>query len=54
MVAERSDAIASLAEVFREHGDEGANLALIGKATGLGKRSLYHFFRMGRRRWCGD
>ncbi|NTE87768.1 TetR/AcrR family transcriptional regulator [Agrobacterium rubi] len=48
LVAERSDAIASLAEVFREHGYEGASLALIGKATGLGKGSLYHFFPNGK------
>lgn len=48
MVAERSDAIAPLAEVFREHGYEGASLALIGKATGLGKGSLYHFFPNGK------
>ena len=48
MVAERSDAIASLAEVFREHGYEGASLAVIGKATGLGKGSLYHFFPNGK------
>jgi AcrR family transcriptional regulator len=48
MVAEKSDAIASLAEVFREHGYEGASLALIGKATGLGKGSLYHFFPNGK------
>jgi len=48
MVAERSDAIASLAEVFREHGYEGTSLAMIGKATGLGKGSLYHFFPGGK------
>ncbi|MEJ5082086.1 TetR/AcrR family transcriptional regulator [Ochrobactrum sp. MYb379] len=48
MIAERSDAIAALAEVFREHGYEGASLALIGKATGLGKGSLYHFFPNGK------
>lgn len=48
LVAERSDAIAPLAEVFREHGYEGASLALIGKATGLGKGSLYHFFPNGK------
>lgn len=48
MVAERADAIAPLAEVFREHGYEGASLALIGKATGLGKGSLYHFFPGGK------
>ena len=48
MVAERSDTIAPLAEVFREHGYEGASLALIGKATGLGKGSLYNFFPGGK------
>ncbi|MBD9390093.1 TetR/AcrR family transcriptional regulator [Agrobacterium sp. AGB01] len=48
MVAERSDTIAPLAEVFREHGYEGASLALISKATGLGKGSLYHFFPLGK------
>lgn len=48
LVAERSDALAPLAEVFREHGYEGASLALIGKATGLGKGSLYHFFPNGK------
>jgi AcrR family transcriptional regulator len=48
LVAERADTIAPLAEVFREHGYEGASLALIGKATGLGKGSLYHFFPGGK------
>ena len=48
IVAERGDAIAPLAEVFREHGFEGASLSLIGKATGLGKGSLYHFFPGGK------
>ena len=48
MVTERADAIAPLAEVFREYGYEGASLALIGKATGLGKGSLYHFFPNGK------
>ena len=43
-VAERSDVLPLLAEVFREHGYEGASLSLISKATGLGKGSLYHFF----------
>jgi AcrR family transcriptional regulator len=48
LVAERSDTLAPLAEVFREYGYEGASLALIGKATGLGKGSLYHFFPDGK------
>lgn len=48
LVAERSDALPVLAEVFREHGYEGASLSLISKATGLGKGSLYHFFPGGK------
>ena len=40
--------IPALAEVFREHGYEGASLSLIGEATGLGKGSLYHFFPGGK------
>ncbi|KQM33688.1 TetR family transcriptional regulator [Rhizobium sp. Leaf68] len=48
MVTERADTIGPLAEVFREYGYEGASLALIGKATGLGKGSLYHFFPNGK------
>lgn len=47
-VAERTDALPALAEVFREHGYEGASLSIIGKATGLGKGSLYHFFPGGK------
>ena len=48
IVAERADALPALAEVFREHGYEGASLSLIGAATGLGKGSLYHFFPGGK------
>jgi AcrR family transcriptional regulator len=48
MVAERADTLAALAEVFREHGYEGASLTLIAKATGLGKGSLYNFFPGGK------
>ena len=47
-IAERADAIPPLAEVFREHGYDGASLSLITKATGLGKGSLYHFFPGGK------
>ena len=42
--AVRGDILASLAEVFRAHGYEGATLALISEATGLGKGSLYGAF----------
>ena len=48
IVAERSDVLPVLAEIFREYGFEGASLSLIGKQTGLGKGSLYHFFPGGK------
>jgi TetR/AcrR family transcriptional regulator, lmrAB and yxaGH operons repressor len=48
IVQERSDIVPVLAELFREHGYEGASLALIGQRTGLGKGSLYHFFPGGK------
>jgi TetR/AcrR family transcriptional repressor of lmrAB and yxaGH operons len=48
LVAERSDALPALAEVFREYGYEGASLARLSQATGLGKGSLYHFFPGGK------
>ena len=47
-VAGRGDILPAIAEVFREHGYEGASLALIGQRTGLGKGSLYHFFPGGK------
>lgn len=47
-LTERADALPALAEVFREHGFEGASLTLISKATGLGKGSLYNFFPGGK------
>lgn len=45
---DRDQLLGIIAEVFREHGYEGASLALIGEATGLGKGSLYHFFPCGK------
>jgi TetR/AcrR family transcriptional repressor of lmrAB and yxaGH operons len=48
VISERRDAIPALAEVFREHGFEGASLSIIGERTGLGKGSLYHFFPGGK------
>src|SRR5258707_9210369 len=47
-VSERADLLPLISEVFRSQGYEGATLALIGKATGLGKGSLYHFFPGGK------
>ncbi len=48
IVAERSDVLPVLAEIFRENGFEGASLSLIATRTGLGKGSLYHFFPGGK------
>jgi TetR/AcrR family transcriptional regulator, lmrAB and yxaGH operons repressor len=48
IVAERSDVIPSLAEIFREFGFDGASLSTITEKTGLGKGSLYHFFPGGK------
>ncbi|MBV1701442.1 MAG: TetR/AcrR family transcriptional regulator [Hyphomicrobiales bacterium] len=44
----RADAITALAEVFREHGYEGATLTRLSAGSGLGKGSLYHFFPGGK------
>jgi AcrR family transcriptional regulator len=44
----REDAIARLAEVFREYGYEGTTLSRLSEATGLGKASLYHYFPDGK------
>lgn len=48
IVGERMEVLPALAEIFREHGYEGASLSLISQATGLGKGSLYHFFPGGK------
>lgn len=47
-VSERSDVVPVLAEIFREHGFEGASLSIITEKTGLGKGSLYYFFPGGK------
>src|ERR1700740_1658669 len=48
IVSEGADYVPAMAEVFREHGFEGASIALISERTGLGKGSLYHFFPGGK------
>ena len=53
IVSERSDLLPAMAEVFREHGFEGASIALISERTGLGKGSLYHFFPGGKEEMAG-
>jgi AcrR family transcriptional regulator len=45
---DRTDLLTALGEVFREHGFEGASLALISERTGLGKGSLYNYFPGGK------
>ncbi|MBO9708179.1 MAG: TetR/AcrR family transcriptional regulator [Caulobacter sp.] len=47
-LTDRESALPALAEAFREHGFEGATLAALSKATGLGKGSLYNFFPGGK------
>lgn len=48
VVTTRANAVPALAEAFREYGYEGASLAVLSKATGLGKGSLYNFFPGGK------
>ncbi|WP_062786596.1 TetR/AcrR family transcriptional regulator [Novosphingobium capsulatum] len=48
VLTDRQSAVPALAEAFREHGFEGASLAVLSKATGLGKGSLYNFFPGGK------
>lgn len=47
-VFEKGDAIALVAEVFRELGFEGASMSAITARTKLSKGSLYHFFPGGK------
>ncbi|TWB51880.1 TetR family transcriptional regulator [Rhizobium sp. ERR 922] len=53
-VFERSDAIALVAEVFRELGYEGASLSEITARTKLSKGSLYHFFPGGKEEMAAE
>jgi len=48
VLTDRDSALPALAEAFREHGYEGATLAVLSNATGLGKGSLYNFFPGGK------
>lgn len=47
-VHDRAALVPLLAEIFREHGFDGASLSQITAKTGLGKGSLYHFFPGGK------
>jgi len=44
----KEEVLARLLEVFREYGYEGASLAVLSEATGLGRSSLYHHFPGGK------
>lgn len=48
MARTRAGLLGLLGEVFRDHGFEGASLALITARTGLGKGSLYNLFPGGK------
>ena len=53
-VFEKSDAIALVAEVFRELGYEGASMSEITARTKLSKGSLYHFFPGGKEQMAAE
>lgn len=46
--ATKTELIATLDEVFRRRGYEGATIAELSRACGLGKASLYHHFPGGK------
>ncbi len=47
-LASKEEIIDRLFTVFRDRGFEGASLADLSRATGLGKSSLYHYFPQGK------
>lgn len=44
----RAQIVSVIRDVFRQRGYEGATLAVLAEATGLGKPSLYHHFPGGK------
>ena len=44
----KEEVLARLMGIFREQGYEGASLADLSEATGLGRSSLYHYFPGGK------
>jgi TetR/AcrR family transcriptional repressor of lmrAB and yxaGH operons len=46
--ASKQEIVERLFTVFRDHGFDGASLAELSQATGLGKSSLYHYFPGGK------
>jgi AcrR family transcriptional regulator len=53
-VFEKADAVALVAEVFRELGYEGASMSGITSRTRLSKGSLYHFFPEGKAQMAAE
>ena len=47
-LASKDEIIDRLFTIFRDRGFEGASLADLSRATGLGKSSLYHYFPGGK------
>lgn len=47
-LSSRQEVVERLMLVIRRHGYDGASLAELSKATGLGKSSLYHYFPAGK------
>jgi AcrR family transcriptional regulator len=47
-LASKDEIVDRLFTVFRDRGFEGASLADLSRATGLGKSSLYHYFPQGK------
>jgi AcrR family transcriptional regulator len=48
LLMSKDEVIDQLEKVFRQYGYEGATLARLSEATGLGKASLYHYFPKGK------
>lgn len=44
----RDRALMAIAEVFRRYGFEAASMTILGRETGLGRSSLYHYFPGGK------
>lgn len=53
-IFEKADAVALVAEVFRDLGYEGASMSSITTRTKLSKGSLYHFFPGGKEEMAAE
>jgi AcrR family transcriptional regulator len=50
----KTEILGRLSDTFRRQGYDGASLADIGKSTGLGKSSLYHYFPGGKEEMAAE